>query len=136
MGSELKKLIEQRTSYEKELNDSEKKVKSTKAGLVSYRVDNYENILTLANISKLTIEELEKIKMTTNQVIPLNTNAVKLVNNFECYIAVPMESFESKNANLNDNVYLRFDNTGESLITATVEYISEEAEKRLIVFKI
>lgn len=136
VGSELKKLIEQRTSYEKELNNSERKVKANKAGLVSYRVDNHENILTLDSISKLTIEELEKIKLTPDQIIPLDTNSVKIVNNFECYIAIPMNSEESKNARLNDNVYLRFDNTGESLITATVEYISEEDDKRLIVFKI
>lgn len=136
VGSELKKLIEQRTTYEKELNNSEKKVTANKAGLVSYRVDNYENVLTLAGMSKLTIAELEKIKITTNQIIPLNMNNVKIINNFECYIAVPMYSEESRNANLYDSVYLRFDNTGEKLINATVEYISEEENGRLIIFKI
>lgn len=136
VGSELKKLIEERTNLEKELNDSEKTVKTNKAGLASFRVDNYENILTLESISKLTIEELEKIKVTTNQIIPLNTNNVKIINNFECYIAVPMSSNESKNAKLNDSVYLRFNNTGDELISATVEYISEEEDKRLIIFKI
>ena len=136
VGSELKKLIEERTKLEKELNDSEKMVKTNKAGLASFRVDNYENVLTLESISKLTIEELEKIKVTTNQIIPLNTNNVKIINNFECYIAVPMYSEESKNAKLNDSVYLRFNNTGNTLISATVEYISEEEEKRLIIFKV
>ena len=47
-----------------------------------------------------------------------------------------MESEESKEANLNDNVYLRFDNTGDELINATIEYISEEDNKRIIVLKI
>ncbi|MBQ8206161.1 MAG: hypothetical protein IJZ77_01700, partial [Bacilli bacterium] len=136
VGSQLKSLIEERTSYEKKLNDSEKTIKASKAGLVSYRVDNYENVLTLGSISKLTIAELEKIKLSTNQIIPLNTNEVKIVNNFECYIAVPMYSEKSKNANLNDSVYLRFDNTGDTLISATVEYISDEDNGRLIVFKI
>lgn len=136
VGSQLKTLIEERTSYEKQLNDSEKTVQSNKSGLVSYRVDNYENILQPASISKLTIEELNKIKVTTNQIIPINTSNVKIVDNFECYIAVPMYSEESESAMLNDNVYLRFDNTGDTLISATVEYISEEENGRLIVFKI
>lgn len=136
VGSQLKNLIEERTEYEKQLNDSEKIVKTNKAGLVSYRIDNYENVLMLKSISKLTIEELEKIKIATNQVIPINFNRVKIINNFECYIAVPMYSKESKNAKLNDNVYLRFDNTGDELISATVEYISEEKDARILVFKI
>lgn len=136
VGSELKKLIEQRTAYEKELNNSEKIVKSNKSGLVSYRVDNYENILTPETLSKITTEELNKIKITTNQIIPLNFNNVKIINNFECYVAVSMTSEESKNAKLNDNVYLRFDNTGDTLISATIEYISKEEEAVVLVFKI
>ena len=87
-------------------------------------------------ISKLTLAELEKIKINNNQIIPISTSKVKIVNNFECYIAIPMESEESKEANLNDNVYLRFDNTGDELINATIEYISEEDNKRIIVLKI
>lgn len=136
VGSQLKSLIEERTEYEKQLNDSEKTVKTNKAGLVSYRIDNYENVLMLKSISKLTIEELEKIKIATNQVIPINFDRVKIINNFECYIAVPMYSKESENAKLNDNVYLRFDNTGDELISATIEYISEEKNGRILVFKI
>lgn len=136
VGSQLKSLIEERTSYEKQINDSEKILKTPEAGLVSFRVDNYENVLLPSVISKLTLAELEKIKINNNQIIPISTSKVKIVNNFECYIAIPMESEESKEANLNDNVYLRFDNTGDELINATIEYISEEDNKRIIVLKI
>ena len=136
VGSQLKSLIEERTSYEKQINDSEKILKTPEAGLVSFRVDNYENVLSPSVISKLTLAELEKIKINDNQIIPISTSKVKIVNNFECYIAIPMESEESKEANLNDNVYLRFDNTGDELINATIEYISEEDNKRIIVLKI
>ena len=136
VGSQLKSLIEERTSYEKQINDSEKSLKAPEAGLVSFRVDNYENVLSPSVISKLTLSELEKIKINNNQIIPISSSKVKIVNNFECYIAIPMESEESKEANLNDNVYLRFDNTGDELINATIEYISEEDNKRIIVLKI
>lgn len=140
-GSQLKSLIAERTSYEKEINNSEKSVKTTEAGLVSFRVDGYEDLLTLSAIHKLTINDLEKIKINNNQIIPISMSKVKIVNNFECYIAIAMDSEESKEAKLNDTVYLRFDNTGDELITATVEYISDEEEKdgnskRLIFLKI
>ena len=47
-----------------------------------------------------------------------------------------MDSPESKEAELNDKLYLRLDNTGDILIPATIEYISEEASGRLITLKI
>ena len=136
VGSQLKSLIEERTSYEKQINDSEKSLKTPEAGLVSFRVDNYENVLSPSVISKLTLAELEKIKINNNQIIPISPSKVKIVNNFECYIAIPMKSEESKEAKLNDNIYLRFDNTGDEFINATIEYISEEDDKRIIVLKI
>ena len=116
-------------TYEKQINDSEKSLKTPEAGLVSFRVDNYENVLSPSVISKLTLAELEKIKINNNQIIPISPSKVKIVNNFECYIAIPMKSEESKEAKLNDNIYLRFDNTGDEFINATIEYISEEDDK-------
>lgn len=135
-GSELKTLISQRTAYETELNNSEKSLLSPAAGLVSYRVDNLEDVLTYESISVLTSKDLSNMKTTLNQMIPINNKKVKLVNNFECYIAVPMKSEEAYNVKLNDTVYLRFENTGDTLISATVEYISKEEECVLLVFKI
>ena len=45
-GSYLKKLIDERSKYEKELNSGSEYLKATKSGVVSYRVDGYEDVLT------------------------------------------------------------------------------------------
>lgn len=136
-GSKIKELINERMKYEIELNESNKELKAGKAGLVSYRVDNYENILTPTSFSSLSIEELEKIRINVGQVIPINTNKVKIVNNFECFIAVPMDFEKSEELTLNSVVKLRFNNTGEEYIKSTVEYIStEENGKQLVIFKV
>ena len=135
-GSELKNLINQRTEYEKELNNSEKTLVSPIAGLVSYRMDNFENVLTYNSISALTTNALKNLKTTLDGEIPINHNKVKIVNNFECYIAIPMNSEEAYNVKLNDTVYLRFKNTGNELIPATVEYISNEENGILLFFKV
>lgn len=135
-GSELKNLIDQRRGYETELNNAEKTLTSPKSGLISYRVDNLENVLTYNSISLLTIDNLKKLKATLNEVIPVNTKNVKVIDNFECYIAVPMSSEDAFNAKLNDTVYLRFKNTKDALIQATIEYISNEDDEVLLVFKI
>ena len=135
-GSELKSLIEERTKYETELNDAEKAVYATKAGLVSYRVDGYENILTPASFSELTIDYLKSLKTTKDQVISANSNKVKLVNNFCCYIAIPLGKDALEKISLNETTYLRFESTGDRLIPATVEYMSTEDEGMLCIFKI
>ncbi len=135
-GSELKSLIQERAKYESELNDSEKAVYATKAGLVSYRVDGYENILTPKSFSELTSEYLKGLRLTTNEVISSNSNEVKLVDNFSCYIAVPMSLEVRENITLNGTVNLRFKNTGDRLIPATVEYFSTEEDKILVIFKV
>ena len=83
-GSELKTLISERTAYETELNNSEKSLLAPKAGLVSYRIDNLEDVLTYESISVLTSKDLDNMKTTLNQVIPINNKNVKIVNNFEC----------------------------------------------------
>lgn len=135
-GSELKSLIEERTKYEKQLNDAEKSLIAPKAGLVSYRVDGFEEILTYDSISELTSETLDKFKLSLDQTIPMDTKNIKIIDNFKCYIAVPMESEEASQVMLNDTVYLRFSNSDDSLVPAQVEYISNEEEGTLLVFKI
>ena len=84
----------------------------------------------------MTSKDLSNIKVGINQVIPVDTNHVKIINNFVCYIAVPMTSTEAYNAKLNDTVSLRFKNTADSLIPATIEYISNEDDCVLLVFKL
>lgn len=135
-GSRLKELINERLEYEKELNNSKQVLKSPIAGLVSYRVDGYENILTPNSFSSISIKELEKIKINSGQLIPINTSKIKVIDNFSCYIAIILESDESKNTKLNDTIKLRFDNTGDEIIQGSVEYIAEEGSQRLIIVKI
>ena len=99
-------------------------------------MDNLENVLTYNSISALTTNALKNLKTTLDGEIPINHNKVKIVNNFECYIAIPMNSEEAYNVKLNDTVYLRFKNTGNELIPATVEYISNEENGILLFFKV
>lgn len=135
-GSKLNDLIAERMDYEKKLNDSKKDLKAEKAGLISYRIDGYENLLTPNSFSKLTIEDLEKIKISVNQVIPIDEEKVKMMNNFYCYLAVPMSSEESKALKLNDTVKISFNGDFTNYDKANVEYISEEGDKRLVILKI
>ncbi|MBO5141706.1 MAG: hypothetical protein J6C46_01680 [Clostridia bacterium] len=134
-GSKLNSLIEERMDYEKKLNDSKKDLKSEKAGLISYRIDGYENILTPNSFSKLTVQDLEKIKIGVNQVVPIDEQKVKMINNFYSYLAIVTDSEESKNLKLNDSVKISFNGDFNNYDKATVEYISDEEDERLIILK-
>ena len=135
-GSKLNSLISDRMKYENKLNESKKDLKAEKAALVSYRIDGYENVLTPNSFSKLKINDLENIKLNVNQIIPIDDSQIKMINNFYCYIAVPMESEESKNLKLNDTVKISFNGDVNNYDKANVEYILEEDGKRLVILKI
>lgn len=135
-GSKLKELIDERIDYETKLNNAKQVLKAPKAGLASYRVDGYEDILTIKSLSSLSIKELEKMKLNMGQIVPIDTSKVKIIDNFSCYIAIPISSEEGKNSKLDDKIKLRFDNTENDFVQATVEYISEEDDARIIVVKI
>ncbi len=135
-GSKLKELINERLKFEVELNNSKQTLKSSIAGLVSYRVDGYEEMFNPSNLGSLSSKALEKVKINVGQLIPIDTSKIKVVDNFYCYIAIPMNSEESKELKLDDRIKLRFDNTGDEIIQGSVEYISEEEKNRIIVVKI
>lgn len=136
VGSELKRLINERAEYEKVLNDSEKALIAPKSGLVSYRIDGKEDVLTYDAISLLTSKSLNELKITQDGSVPISSKEVKLIDNFACYIAVPMKKESTQNIKLNDIINLRFKNTGDTLIPATVDYISNEEDGVLVIFKV
>ena len=133
-GSYLKKLIDERQKYENELNEGAEELVAPISGIVSYKVDGYEDVLTPKDFSKLNSEFLENLEIKTGQVIADNKESAKIINNFECYIACVLTSDQAKNAKEDDEVKLRLPNGQE--ISAEVEYISKEEEKVVLVFKI
>lgn len=133
-GSYLKKLIEERSSYENSLNSGAEYVTAPESGLVSYRVDGLESVLTPDSFSTLNKEFLENLNLKTGEVISKSTESAKIVNNFEGYIATSLDSEDAMNAEVGDSVKIRLSNSDE--ISATIEYIVEEEDSRLIIFKI
>ena len=134
-GSYIKNLIEERSSYEKELNSNAEYITAPMSGIVSYKIDGYEDFFSSKNIDYLNRELLENIDIRTGQLIESSNEKAKIVNNYQCYIAAIMDSDEAKNAKIGDRVSLEFLNL--PAIEATIEKIfEEEIGTRVIVFKI
>ena len=134
-GSYIKNLIEQRSSLENQLNSNSKYVKAPISGIVSYKIDGLEEVLTKNGFSNLNESVLEKLNLKTGQMNPTSQQKAKILNNFEAYIATVMSSVQAKEAEVGNNVKLRLNDIGE--INAVIEYKTEETDgKVILVFKI
>lgn len=131
----MKKLVDERSKYENELNSNAEYIEAPMSGIVSYRVDNLESILTTNEFGYLNKKLLEELNIKTGQIISSSEECAKIIDNFNCYIATIMNSQKAKEAKIGDVVKLQSATIGE--IDASIEYISYENENEvLIVFKI
>ncbi len=133
-GSYLSKLIDERSEYENELNSGAEYLTATKSGVVSYRVDGYEEILTTDDFSKYTKEFLENLNLKTGQIIPTSSESGKIVDNYTCYIVSVMDSEYAKDAEVGDEVTLSLPSGKE--VDATIEYKTAEDDDFILTFKI
>lgn len=134
-GSYLKKLVDQRSSYENALNSGAEYLKSPASGILSYRVDGFEEILNTKDFGNISKEFLEGLNLKTGQIIAASDESGKIVNNYECYIAVILNSEYAKRAKVGDTVKLRLPSGNE--VTADIEYINmQDDENYVVTFRI
>ena len=133
-GSYLKKLIIERSEYENQLNSGAEHLSATKSGVVSYRVDGYEEILTTEDFSKYTKEFLENLKLRTGQIIPTSSESGKIIDNYSCYIVSVLDSDYARDVEVGDSLSLILPSGSE--VDATVEYKTNQDNEYIITFKI
>mgnify|MGYP004458285901 FL=1 len=134
-GSYLKKLIDQRSNYEKKLNSGAEYIKAPTSGVVSYRVDGYEELLTTKDFGNFTKDFLENLNLKTGQIIAATDESGKIIDNYKCYIATVLTSEYAKKAQVGDSVKIRLPSGNE--VSASIEYINaEDNGQYVIIFKI
>ena len=134
-GSYLNQLIEERKNYESQLNSGSEYVKAPISGIVSYKVDGLEEVLTPDNFSALSKEYLESLNLQTGKIVPTSEESGKVINNFYCYIATITSSQEAKNAEVGKNVKVRLSNNVEVSAQIT-NIVKENDEETLIILKL
>lgn len=133
-GSYLNKLINQRSSYENTLNSGAEYVKAPISGVVSYRVDGFEEILTTKDFGSISKEFLEGLNLKTGQIVAANDESGKIINNYECYVAAVLNSEYAKQAEVGKSVKLRLPSGNE--VSAEIEYINMQEDDYVLIFKI
>jgi len=134
-GSYLKKLIDERSGYENELNLGAEYIKAVKSGIISYRIDNLEETLNNNDFSKVNKEFLSGLNVKTGQIVSTSNEAGKIVNNFICYIACTSKTDEANLAKIGDKVKIALPSSKE--VSAKIEYITKESDNEsTIIFSI
>ncbi len=133
-GSYLKDLINQKTEYLKKLTAGAEEIKTDVSGTVSYRVDNLESILTTSDFSYLNKKFLDDLDLNSGELIETNNEKGKIITEFNCYLAMEMDSDSAMNAKVGDKVKIQYDT--DSSIESEISYIKDEDKSRIIVFKI
>lgn len=133
-GEYINNLISQRNSLEQTINNGAQYVNSNISGVVSYRIDGLEEKLSINNVENLTSDYLKSLDLTTGQIVGKKDSKAKIINNFECYIAVTFNSENAKQSKEGTKVTLRLSNHEE--VKAEVYKIKDEGNQKLIIFKI
>ncbi len=110
-GSYIRNLIDERSNLENELNSGLEYVKSPVSGIVSYRVDGLEEVLTTKDFSVYNKEFFENLNLKVGKIISTSNETGKIVNNFKCYIACTSKTEEAKVAKVGDKVKITIPST-------------------------
>ena len=133
-GSYLKKLIDERKEYENQLNEGAEKLTASRSGVVSYRVDGYEEIFSTKDFGKYNKDFFENLNLKTGQIIPTSTESGKIIDNYTCYIISILDSKYANDAQVGDTVKLKLPNGKE--VNASIEYKTIQDNENIITFKI
>lgn len=134
-GTKIKELLDEKKDIENTLSAQSEIVYAPIAGVVSYRVDGFENKFNkkdLKNINQKTISEYD---IKSGSIIPETNNKCKIVNNFETYLTLISKSEDSKDANVGDKIKIRIANEEET--EATIEAINDAGkDKKIFILKL
>ena len=133
-NNEIKQLIEQRKQLVKQLTNGSEYKSAPISGVVSYRVDGLEQTLTEENLSQINSELLDSLELKAGQIIPTSNEYGKVIDNFKCYIAVPINTELALQAKVGDTVILKTPSNDE--FDAKIIQINEESGTRIIIFQI
>lgn len=134
LDSKLKELIRKRSEFENKLNSGSEYMKANISGMLSYKIDGYEEILTPASIDSLNEKMLNDINIKNGQIIATNSECGKIINNYYCYIITVLSKEKAEKLEQGKYYKLRLINGDE--VSSKVEKIRDDNNKKIIVFKI
>lgn len=134
-GNKLKKLIDQKTKLENNLNSNTNIITATEAGNVSYKIDGYEGKLKTDNFDYLTKDVISEVDIKSGNIVSTVENNVKIVDGFKTYLVCTLENKNTKDRKVGDTVGIRIGSHEE--IDGEIVYMKKiSEEENILVFKV
>lgn len=134
-GNKLKKLIDQKTKLENNLNSNTNIITATDAGNVSYKIDGYEGKLKTDNFDYLTKDVISEVDIKSGNIVSTVENNVKIVDGFKTYLVCVLENKNTKDRKVGDTVGIRIGSHEE--IDGEIVYMKKiSEEENILVFKV
>lgn len=134
-GNKLKKLIDQKTKLENNLNSNTNIITATEAGNVSYKIDGYEGKLKTDNFDYLTKDVISEVDIKSGNIVSTVENNVKIVDGFKTYLVCVLENKNTKDRKVGDTVGIRIGSHEE--IDGEIVYMKKiSEEENILVFKV
>ncbi len=140
---DLAELTAQKNEIESKLNANKSDIDATMAGIFSLNVDGYEDVLTPESIMSFCVSNFDEISNPpvserTNNDVTSGESICKVVDNHIWYAMTKVKKKDAEQIKKKKNVILRFDDLPGAEVSATLCYMSEEAEDSeevVVVFK-
>lgn len=134
-GSKIKKLLDEKKHIEKSLTAESKIIYSPIAGIVSYRVDGFEEKFDKNKLNDINIKTLSEYDIKAGSIIPETKDKCKIINNFENFLVINSKSDHALAAEVGNNVKVRIGNEAENV--ATIEAINDAGKDgKIIILKL
>lgn len=131
-------LKKERDQLQEQVDQNTKEIITKSPGIISYNVDNYEDILTPEAISKLTPELLNNIKFSDDRMMIDNQVSAgkpfaRIIKGNDYYIVVSLDYKLADFLKEGDRVSVRLNDIGKTVERSNIYYKSEEIDGKCIV---
>ncbi|MEG0872498.1 MAG: HlyD family efflux transporter periplasmic adaptor subunit [Clostridia bacterium] len=135
-GSKIRELIEKREKIEEGSKSSNGNIRAPAAGVVTYKIDNLEEVATYDNALDYTEEDFDNIieKYMKNNI---NNFGIKIVDNFNVYVLVKEPQGENEQyIKEGKNYLLKITDKEQNTLNGTLVKLKKSEKENYILFKI
>lgn len=135
-GSKIRELIDKRNEFEKTNENSSDNIVATRSGVVSYKIDNLENVVTTNNLLKCNISELNNLIEKYKNGYESNYG-IKIIDNFDAYLVLKEKRGENDPYIKSGRRYnIKLTDKDSELVSATLVKLLQDDEYNYCIFEI
>ncbi|MBR0277650.1 MAG: hypothetical protein IJQ50_04230 [Clostridia bacterium] len=132
----LEQLESKKKELENSISGSAVAVYSPKAGILSSKLDGYEewlNILCLDKINPSYLNNIKKTEYEENSTVNKDKPCLKIIDNYEWYFAANMDEKWRDDLKEGSKLYIRFSDVSEDKLDVEIYSISEPEKGKISV---